>query len=81
MKAAARQAWIAVDQNSILCNWCRYADWIEDEAMCVHPLIDAIERSQASTGMEPGDSCWGFRPQKGLTLEAARDYAAAERGG
>lgn len=82
MNKLQRVPWVALTATGyILCAFCRYAVWAGDEGYnCRHPLGESIFYSQASSGLEPLDDCWGFRPQKGLTLEGAREWIAANRG-
>ena len=70
MKREQRAPWVALTERYILCNFCRYADWQEDGFCCTHP-VEAVADRRDINGMEPGDDCWGFRPESGDTVAAA----------
>ena len=70
MRKEQRKPWIEAERCKWLCAACRYIEWIEDNYDCTHPL-DVV--ADASCFMEPHDDCWGFRPQRGLTIALLRE--------
>lgn len=56
-----------------LCSFCRYSDYEDGYGpYCEHP-IDAVREPIGDFMLadHPRD-CWAFRPERGLTIEAAR---------
>lgn len=78
MNKLQRGPWVALTESGyILCSHCRSSECHEDYCECHHPL-EAVNNPLNGLNMEPGDDCFGFRPEKGLTLEEARSKASLE---
>lgn len=79
MKKEKREIYriLTAEIDGILCDFCHYCECIGGESpcdcgegYCIHPLKDYFDTRYYSGGPEPGDDCWGFRPNHPVSFVA-----------
>ena len=75
MKAKAREIYLIlaneIDFN--ICSFCKFAEshGCGCDSECQHPLCDRVGFPHWDDGFfEPGDDCWGFRPEYDVSTVA-----------
>lgn len=66
MKKNQREIYLvlSMEVETTLCTFCKFfkSEWCGDGS-CNHTLVDKLEATYGLyKGQEPGDDCWGFRP-------------------
>ena len=55
---------LSSEANTCLCSFCKHAQWVgecsESYPECGHPIWEVPGKEEM---LEPGQDCWGFRPE------------------
>jgi len=82
MNKEERLVYIALteEMKGSLCTFCKYGDWYADGCCeghneCQHPIEALSSENRNAEELEPGDDCYGFRPN--ISVSLATDLVGA----